>query len=266
MGKPQAGPACRILDRLSGEARRHHHARTGGQAESRARGHGPPRLAVALPARPRLYRQKKAVLATEAGRGDVVEDRRSWRRHRQPRMREEPERLVLLDETATTTKMTRLRGRAKRGQRFKATAPLGHWGSRTFITALCGDGLTAPWIIKTAMSRTLFETYVETQLAPTLRPGDVVILDNRPAIRAKRPKPSSRSAAPGSSSCRPPIPTSTSSKWLSPSSKLISDASAPAPSRNCGKRSAPSATSTHPTSAEIISGTPGTRQIKRSKL
>ena len=68
-------------------------------------------------------------------------------------MREEPERLVLLDETATTTKMTRLRGRAKRGQRFKATAPLGHWGSRTFIAALRGDGLTAPWIIKTAMNR-----------------------------------------------------------------------------------------------------------------
>ncbi|NUB36355.1 IS630 family transposase, partial [Azospirillum brasilense] len=93
-------------------------------------------------------------------------------------MRAEPDRLVFLDETATTTKMTRLRGRAKRGQRFKAKAPFGHWGSQTFIAALRCDSLTAPWIINGAMNKVLFETYVETQLAPTLQPGDVVILDN----------------------------------------------------------------------------------------
>ncbi|WP_174442258.1 transposase, partial [Azospirillum brasilense] len=85
---------------------------------------------------------------------------------------------MFLDETATTTKMTRLRGRAKRGQRFKAKAPFGHWGSQTFIAALRCDSLTAPWIINGAMNKVLFETYVETQLAPTLQPGDVVILDN----------------------------------------------------------------------------------------
>ena len=68
-------------------------------------------------------------------------------------MRAEPERLVFLDETATTTKMTRLRGRAKRGQRFKAKAPFGQWGSQTFIVALRCDGLTAPWIINGAMNK-----------------------------------------------------------------------------------------------------------------
>jgi transposase len=103
-------------------------------------------------------------------------------------MREEPDRLVFLDETATTTKMTRLRGRAKRGQRFKAKAPFGHWGAQTFIAALRCDGLTAPWIIKGAMNRTLFETYVETQLAPTLRPGDVVILDNLSSHKSEKAK------------------------------------------------------------------------------
>jgi hypothetical protein len=156
-------------------------------------------------------------------------------------MREEPDRLVFLDETATT-KMTRLRGRAKRGQRFKAKAPFGHWGTQTFIAALRCDGLipvpeitdlwsalsgpsdagrpasaglgfagmgprgrrrdryqgqksklsdpgiTAPWIIKGAMNRTLFETYVETQLAPTLRPGDVVILDNLSSHKSEKAK------------------------------------------------------------------------------
>ena len=93
-------------------------------------------------------------------------------------MRQEPHRLAFLDETATTTKMTRLRGRARCGQRLKAKAPFGHWGTQTFIAALRCDGLTAPWIINRPMNREIFETYVETQLAPTLQPGDVVILDN----------------------------------------------------------------------------------------
>jgi transposase len=93
-------------------------------------------------------------------------------------MRQEPHRLVFIDETATTTKMTRLRGRARRGQRLKARAPFGHWGTQTFVAALRCDGLTAPWVINRPMNRRIFETYVETQLAPTLQPGDVVILDN----------------------------------------------------------------------------------------
>ena len=103
-------------------------------------------------------------------------------------MREEADRLVFLDETATTTKMTRLRGRALRGQRLKASAPFGHWGSQTFIAALRCDGLTAPWMITGAINRTLFETYVETQLAPTLRPGDVVILDNLSSHKSEKAK------------------------------------------------------------------------------
>ena len=85
-------------------------------------------------------------------------------------MRREPERLVFIDETATTTKMTRLRGRARRGQRLRATAPFGHWKTQTFIAALRCDGLTAPWVIDRPMNRDIFETYVKTQLAPTLQP------------------------------------------------------------------------------------------------
>ncbi len=83
--------------------------------------------------------------------------------HRQPRMCEAVHRLVFLDETGTTTKMTRLRGRARRGARLKADAPFGHWATQTFDQP---------------MNREIFDTYVETQLAPTLQPGDVVILDN----------------------------------------------------------------------------------------
>lgn len=99
-----------------------------------------------------------------------------------------PERLVFIDETGTTTKLTRLRGRSRRGQRLKMKAPFGHWGTQTFIAALRHDGLSAPWVIDAPMNRHLFEVYVETQLAPTLKPGDIVVLDNLPAHKSEKAK------------------------------------------------------------------------------
>jgi DDE superfamily endonuclease len=105
---------------------------------------------------------------------------------RQPRMREAVHRLVFLDETGTTTKMTRLRGRTRRGARLKAQAPFGHWLTQTFIAGLRRDGLTAPWVVDQPMNRKIFDTYVETQLAPTLQPGDVVILDNLPSHKSAK--------------------------------------------------------------------------------
>lgn len=114
------------------------------------------------------------------------EARHQWTTHRQPRMREEVHRLVFLDESGTTTKMTRLRGRARRGARLRAKAPFGHWGTQTFIAGLRCDGLTAPWVVDKPMTRAIFEVYIETQLAPTLRPGDVVILDNLSSHKSER--------------------------------------------------------------------------------
>ena len=101
-------------------------------------------------------------------------------------MRLEPHRLVFIDETGTTTKMTRLRGRCPRGQRLKAQAPFGHWLTQTFIAGLRCEGLTAPFVVNEPMNRTIFDVYVETQLAPTLKPGDVVILDNLPAHKSPK--------------------------------------------------------------------------------
>ena len=101
-------------------------------------------------------------------------------------MREEPHRLVFLDETGTTTKMTRRRGRARIGARLRAKAPFGHWGTQTFIAGLRCDGLTAPWVVDKPMTRAIFESYVETQLAPTLQPGDVVILDNLASHKSEK--------------------------------------------------------------------------------
>jgi len=101
-------------------------------------------------------------------------------------MRLEPHRLVFLDETGTTTKMTRLRGRCLKGQRLRSKVPFGHWKTQTFIAGLRCHGLTAPFVVDAPMNRRIFETYVETQLAPTLEKGDVVIMDNLSAAALLR--------------------------------------------------------------------------------
>ena len=91
---------------------------------------------------------------------------------------------MFIDETGATTKMARLRGRAKRGQRCRAPIPHGHWKTTTFTGALRLQGLTAPMVLDGPMSGAAFRAYVEQVLAPTIGPGDVVILDNLPAHRA----------------------------------------------------------------------------------
>lgn len=125
-------------------------------------------------------------MASECARADVAEKRRVWIGKRQPRMRRQPARLIFIDETSLNTKMTRLRGRARRGRRLKASAPYGKWGTQTLIAGLRHDGLSAPWVIHGAMNRAAFNVYVETQLAPTLAPGDVVILDNLSVHKSAR--------------------------------------------------------------------------------
>jgi transposase len=121
---------------------------------------------------------KKTLLAEERARSDVAKLRNVWIHKRQPIMRAMPHRLAFIDETSTSTKLTRLRGRAPKGERLPGAAPFGHWQSQTFIAALRCHGLTAPWLIEGAMDRAAFDIYIETQLAPTLQAGDVVILDN----------------------------------------------------------------------------------------
>jgi transposase len=77
--------------------------------------------------------------------------------------------------------MARTRGRAPRGERCRAPVPHGHWKTTTFVGALRLGGVTAPMTLDGAMSGAAFLAYVEQVLVPTLRPGDVVILDNLPA-------------------------------------------------------------------------------------
>src|SRR3990172_6257241 len=121
---------------------------------------------------------KKTLLAKERARSDVAKARNTWIDRRQPIMRAMPHRLVFIDETSTNTKLTRLRGRAPKGERLPGAAPFGHWQSQTFIAALRCNGLTAPWLVDGALDRAALDLYIETQLAPTLQAGEVVMLDN----------------------------------------------------------------------------------------
>ena len=96
----------------------------------------------------------------------------------------DPEHLVFIDETGASTKMARLRGRARRGQRCRAPIPHGHWETTTFTGALRLGGMTAPMVLNGAMNTDAFRAYIEQVLMPTLVPGDVVVMDNLPAHRS----------------------------------------------------------------------------------
>ncbi len=88
---------------------------------------------------------------------------------------------MFIDESGVNTKMTRRYGRAPVGRRLHAAAPFGHWKTMTFVAALRQRGLSAPWVLDGAMDGDAFRTYTAEILAPTLTPGDIVVMDNLPA-------------------------------------------------------------------------------------
>ena len=100
----------------------------------------------------------------------------------------DPERLIFIDETGTSTNMARLRGRAPRGERLRAGIPHGHWKTTTFVAGLRLDGIAAPMVLDGPINRDAFQAYVDQVLLPELLPGDVVVMDNLsshkgPAVR-----------------------------------------------------------------------------------
>lgn len=86
--------------------------------------------------------------------------------------------MVFIDETWAKTNMTRLRGWAPRGHKLLAKVPQGRWRTLTFLAALRHDRLEAPCVIDGPIDSETFLAYVEQILLPTLRPGDIVIIDN----------------------------------------------------------------------------------------
>lgn len=90
----------------------------------------------------------------------------------------DPARLVFLDETGVTTSLLRAYGRSPRGARLVDYAPLGHWQTHTILAALRVEGLTAPAVFPGPIDTPSFLAYVKQVLVPTLRVGDMVVLDN----------------------------------------------------------------------------------------
>ena len=129
---------------------------------------------------------KKSLQASEQLRPAVAAQRDLWINRRSRFFNKAISRLVFIDETSTNTKLTKRTGWAPFGERYRTHAPFGTWQSQTFIAGLRCHGLTAPWIINAPMNGKLFEVYVETQLAPTLEVGDVVILDNVAFHKSKK--------------------------------------------------------------------------------
>jgi len=123
---------------------------------------------------------KKTLYAAEQKRADVARARRRW-------MREQgmfdPARLVFIDETCTNTAMVRLRGRAPRGARLVDYAPQGHWKTITFVGGLRQRAMTAPFVLEGAMNGPMFLAYVKQCLVPTLKRGEIVLMDNLPVHR-----------------------------------------------------------------------------------
>ena len=113
--------------------------------------------------------------ASEQDRPDVARRRLRWRRYQD---RIDASRLVFIDETWTKTNMAPLRGWSRRGTRLIEKVPHGHWRTMTLLAALRCDGVMAPCVFDGPINGASFRAYVEQLLTPTLRPGDIVVMDN----------------------------------------------------------------------------------------
>jgi putative transposase len=101
---------------------------------------------------------------------------------------------VFIDETWTKTNMAPLRGWAPQGQRIHSPVPHGHWQTVTFLAPLRHDRIEAPWLIDAPINSERFRLDVETVLAPTLKPGDIVIMDNLGSHKSKAVRTAIRAA------------------------------------------------------------------------
>ena len=86
--------------------------------------------------------------------------------------------MIFIDETWAKTNMTRLRGRAPRGERLIDKTPHGHWKTTTLIAALGIEGMQCSTVVDGAVNGDVFEAFVEQVLVPQLQSGDIVIMDN----------------------------------------------------------------------------------------
>jgi transposase len=122
------------------------------------------------------------VHAAERSRPDVRRKRTRWKTHQ---ARIDRTRLLFIDETWLKTNMAPLRGWGPVGQRLIAHVPHGHWKTMTFLAALRHDRIAAPFVLDGPINGETFLIYVEQVLLPTLKPGDIVIIDNLGSHKGK---------------------------------------------------------------------------------
>jgi transposase len=122
-----------------------------------------------------IHFQKKVIHAAEQQRPDVQIRRAAWTADRRDW---EAAHLVFIDESSARTNLVRQYGRCLRGRRLVSYAPHGHWKTTTFVAALRQDGFTAPMVLDGAMDGKAFLAYVQQVLVPTLKDGDLVVMDN----------------------------------------------------------------------------------------
>jgi transposase len=131
------------------------------------------------------------VFAQEQERPKTARFRARWKEHQH---KIDPRRLVFVDETWIKTNMTRMRGWSKRGSPLQAKVPYGSWQTLTFMAGLRLDRIDAPWVLDGPINRESFDSWVETQLLPLLKPGDIVVLDNLSSHKSKRARKALKAA------------------------------------------------------------------------
>ena len=157
--------------------------------------------------------EKKTAHAIEQDRPDILKRREAWFENQ---LDWDPARLVFIDETWASTNMARTRGRAPRGERLRAGVPHGHWKTTTFIAGLRLSGFVAPIVLDGPINGEAFQAYVDQALVPTLRSGDIVVMDNLGMHKAGASARPSRPLEPRCCIFLPTAPTSTPSRRPSP--------------------------------------------------
>lgn len=108
-------------------------------------------------------------------REDIIQSRNEWVEFQNSI---DSQRLIFLDESGLKTNMTRLYGRTYKGARCHDVAPCGHWETVTILSSVRLEGTTESILFEGAVDRKMFDEYIKEILAPQLRPGDIVIMDN----------------------------------------------------------------------------------------
>jgi hypothetical protein len=161
--------------------------------------------------------------------------------------------------------MARLRGRAPSGERCRAAIPHGHWKTITFVGGLTLAGFVAPMLLDGPMDGASFLAWVEQMLAPTLRPGDIVVMDSLAAHKVAGVRQAIEACGAELRYLPPTVPTSIRSKTPSPGSRLICASLLREPSMHSSEPPR-RCDSSNPTNAQTSSLRPDTVRIKRNLL